>query len=153
MATLDVSSKKKGHVTLFLEQNKNEFILCNLDYDKIINQQLDLVFDVEEEVSFFLKGDGIVHLSGYVLPDEYDEENQIKSNKLLKENDQNKKTKLIFKGDSAEKKPPTPENDQNKKGEKKSPVRQKKVEQVSDDSDMDDMEKKFEDDHESESSK
>lgn len=59
-----------------LEHNKTHYLLCNLDNEKTIQVDLDLIFTEGEEVTFYLNGEGVVHLSGYVLEfgDDFDED-------------------------------------------------------------------------------
>lgn len=59
-----------------LEHDGSQFVIANLDTDNITQVDLDLIFTEGEEVTFFLKGEGTVHLSGYVLDfeDDYDDE-------------------------------------------------------------------------------
>lgn len=78
-AVLDVpvDGKVTGkRVQLMLEHNKSQYLLCNLDSDKTNQVDLDLIFTEGEEVTFYLNGDGPVHLSGYVLEfnDDFDED-------------------------------------------------------------------------------
>ncbi|RWS26062.1 46 kDa FK506-binding nuclear protein-like protein [Leptotrombidium deliense] len=75
MAALEPDTKKKGKtVSVMLEHEDEQFILCNLNYDNVLHQSLDLVFVEGEEVAFSVNGEGKVHLTGYLLPDdEFDE--------------------------------------------------------------------------------
>ena len=63
-----------------VESNKTKFLLCNLDSEKYAQVDLDLVFTEGEEVTFFLNGDGVVHLTGYQLAfdddDDFDEDDE-----------------------------------------------------------------------------
>ncbi|RWS18024.1 hypothetical protein B4U79_12832 [Dinothrombium tinctorium] len=103
MAALEPDPKKKGKsVSVMVEHEKSDYILCNLDYEKSLHQSLDLVFANGEDITFFLNGEGTVHLTGYILPDEeFDDEFDEESDELSDEevitakiNDFNAKRKL-----------------------------------------------------------
>ena len=51
-------------VTVNLEQDGNDFILCTLKDNSICNVALDLNFSDDDEIKFFLNGKGTVHLTG-----------------------------------------------------------------------------------------
>lgn len=74
MAALEPQEKegKKNFVSVWVEQDKQEFLLCTLKPDTTFQVPLDLIFVEGQEVAFFLNGEGTVHLTGYVLPDEED---------------------------------------------------------------------------------
>ncbi|XP_076322949.1 46 kDa FK506-binding nuclear protein-like [Tachypleus tridentatus] len=63
-------TKNNKNISLMIEHGKAEFLLCTLEYDRVMQVPLDLGFVEGEEVAFFLNGEGIVHLTGYVLNDE-----------------------------------------------------------------------------------
>ncbi|XP_022334989.2 uncharacterized protein LOC111131654 isoform X2 [Crassostrea virginica] len=50
--------------------DKAEFLLCSLGYGSVLQQPLDLMFTEGEEVTFFLNGNGVVHLTGYLVEDQ-----------------------------------------------------------------------------------
>lgn len=68
MAALEPRQGGSSHkrVAVMLEHGKAEFLLCTLDHDKAFQVPLDLHFVEGEEVSFFLNGEGTVHLTGYL---------------------------------------------------------------------------------------
>lgn len=69
MAALEQSEDlhtKKPNVNLIIEHEKSEFLLCTLEHGKSYQQPLDLNFAEGEEVTFFLNGEGVVHLTGYL---------------------------------------------------------------------------------------
>lgn len=77
MASLALQSEKesmkdKKYVSLMLRYNRKEFVLCTLEYGKVMYAPLDLVFDKGEQVEFFIMGHGNIHLSGFKIL-EYDE--------------------------------------------------------------------------------
>ncbi|XP_023226514.1 46 kDa FK506-binding nuclear protein-like [Centruroides sculpturatus] len=87
MAALEPMSKEveksNKYVSVMIEHGKSEFLLCTLEHDRVMQVPLDLVFVEGEEVSFFLSGEGIVHLTGYVTDerqevndDSYQEDSQ-----------------------------------------------------------------------------
>ena len=51
-------------VSVVVDINKAQHILCTLQAGKIPQQTLDLNFTEGEEVAFSLEGDGEVHLTG-----------------------------------------------------------------------------------------
>jgi len=55
--------------TVYLEQDNEEFILCNLSM-KNLNESLDLNFQETEKICFRVEGGGTVHLTGYLVPEE-----------------------------------------------------------------------------------
>ncbi|XP_074605236.1 uncharacterized protein LOC141858399 [Brevipalpus obovatus] len=74
MAAIEPSTKtpapnKSPITSVLLESNKTKFILCNLDQQNHIQQQLDFVFVEGEDIVFSVNGDSKVHLTGYIMPD------------------------------------------------------------------------------------
>merc|ERR1712203_1113263 len=60
----------KGNITsVYVECNDEEFIVCNLS-DKILNETLDLNFNMGDKIVFKTSGTGIVHLTGYNIQEE-----------------------------------------------------------------------------------
>jgi len=70
MAALEPTEKGSNTVTVNLEQDGNDFILCTLKDNSICNVALDLNFSDDDEIKFFLNGKGTVHLTGYVIADD-----------------------------------------------------------------------------------
>ncbi|XP_075681338.1 46 kDa FK506-binding nuclear protein-like [Dermatophagoides pteronyssinus] len=118
-AALEIDLKKpetEQRVQVMMEQNKTKYLLCTLDSQKIIQTELDLIFTEGEEVTFFLNGEGTVHLTGYIMDfdddDEFDDEEdedeeeevvEMGKRKLLGNNSAVKKTKTNTNGiDEAE---------------------------------------------------
>ncbi|CAH1796483.1 unnamed protein product, partial [Owenia fusiformis] len=74
-ATLEPKdSAKHKPVSVMISTNKAEFLLAVLQHGKTYNQQLDLNFTEGEEVTFFLNGEGVVHLTGYLVEDDIDQQ-------------------------------------------------------------------------------
>lgn len=73
MAALGFSNASPDPVSVMVEVDNAKFVLCTLQGGKIPQQQLLLKFTEGEHVSFFLEGDGEVHLTGYLphQPKEY----------------------------------------------------------------------------------
>lgn len=75
MAALDpnpptnVDISKTSTVSLWLQHDKAEFLLCTLEYGKLYQQPLDCNFTEGEEVTFFVNGQGVIHLTGYLIED------------------------------------------------------------------------------------
>lgn len=67
---------KNPYVAIMIEKEKSEFLLCTLKHGELQQQPLDLNFVEGEEVTFFLNGEGVVHLTGYVLDDHEEEEEE-----------------------------------------------------------------------------
>ncbi|KAJ8022139.1 hypothetical protein HOLleu_39548 [Holothuria leucospilota] len=59
----DVVSTPASHVVLTTV--KGEFLLCSLEKGPIPQQNLDLVLQPREKVTFTVEGTGVVHLTGY----------------------------------------------------------------------------------------
>lgn len=64
---------KKEPVSVYVEYNKKQFILCVLDPNQSWQCPIDLMFEEGSEVKFFLKGSGTIHLTGYEMEDDYDD--------------------------------------------------------------------------------
>ncbi|BFY98264.1 hypothetical protein BsWGS_01306 [Bradybaena similaris] len=70
MAALEVQAKKPSeNVQVLLQHESTEYLLCTLN-GTVLQQNLDLNFETGEQVSFCLNGSGVVHLSGFLIPDE-----------------------------------------------------------------------------------
>ncbi|KAK6178949.1 hypothetical protein SNE40_011420 [Patella caerulea] len=81
MAALEQSTdelpKGKRSVSLWIQHEKAEFLLCTLEHNRIMQQPLDLNFTEGEEITLFTTGcNGSIHLSGYLM-DEPDIENEM----------------------------------------------------------------------------
>ncbi|XP_059474451.1 46 kDa FK506-binding nuclear protein isoform X2 [Neocloeon triangulifer] len=76
MAALDVRATTDDPISIVVETGKNEFVICNLSKKNMMQQTLDLNFLKDDSIAFTVKGQGVVHLTGYILPgeDEFDEE-------------------------------------------------------------------------------
>jgi len=53
-----------------VEVEKNEFILCNLSKKNHMQQAMDLNFMKADHIAFTVKGKGVVHLTGFIIPSE-----------------------------------------------------------------------------------
>lgn len=75
MAALEPAkaNDKDKLVSLMVQTEQAEFMLCTLEQGKTYQVHLDLNFVEGEEVTFFLKGKGLVHLTGYLVPEDMDE--------------------------------------------------------------------------------
>lgn len=71
-AVLEPSNKKEP-VSLMVEYNKKQIILCILENGKCWQSSLDHWFEGGSQVKFFVKGSGTVHLSGYENFDDLDD--------------------------------------------------------------------------------
>ncbi|XP_067667280.1 46 kDa FK506-binding nuclear protein-like [Haliotis asinina] len=71
----DAPKTKEKHVSVMIQHEKAEFVMCTLEFGRLYQQPLDLNFTEGEEVTFFLNGTGIVHLTGYLLDEgQYNDE-------------------------------------------------------------------------------
>jgi len=81
MATLGNVNSKNERTTLimthedFIAEEARSISICSLISGRHENQSIDLVLDEGEPVSFKVNGDGDIHLSGYFVIDENDNEN------------------------------------------------------------------------------
>lgn len=77
MAALDCSTVKgeKDIQSVMLEEGESNspFILCNLQKPKLLQSHLDLNFMSGDRITFFCRGNGTVHLTGYIMPDDDDD--------------------------------------------------------------------------------
>jgi len=83
MASLEPPADGKTpskYVSLMIEHEKAEYMLCTLEHERNLQVHLDHMFVEGEEVTYFLNGDGTVHLTGYVIGDDqfddFDEEDE-----------------------------------------------------------------------------
>ncbi|KAK3608155.1 hypothetical protein CHS0354_034114 [Potamilus streckersoni] len=67
------SGKHLSQVSVMINHDKAEFLLCTLNHKHLLQQPLNLSFTEGEEVTFFLNGQGVVHLTGYLLEDHIDD--------------------------------------------------------------------------------
>ncbi|XP_055523736.1 39 kDa FK506-binding nuclear protein [Wyeomyia smithii] len=70
-AALDLSKAGDGDVQVMLTSEENTYLLCTLG-KKTPQVSLDLNFDEGDQISLSTKGEGIVHLTGYLVPSEAD---------------------------------------------------------------------------------
>lgn len=71
-ASLDESASTDEPVQVMYIQDENAYLLCTLQKNKLKQCALDLNFSEGNKVCFSTKGNGIVHLTGYLIPDEFD---------------------------------------------------------------------------------
>ncbi|XP_039291342.1 46 kDa FK506-binding nuclear protein isoform X1 [Nilaparvata lugens] len=104
MACLDCSSVNSDTEVLYvlLENDKQEYRICNLSKRHCFQVNLDLSFMTGDSIAFELKGSGIVHLSGYILPEEDDDfpgdEDDDDLDEIEDEEDESITDKLMLKG-------------------------------------------------------
>lgn len=68
---MDHSSSDDNPVQVMYTHEENSYLLCTLQKGKELQCSLDLNFD-GEKVCFSTKGNGIVHLTGFLMQDEAD---------------------------------------------------------------------------------
>ncbi|XP_018905349.2 46 kDa FK506-binding nuclear protein isoform X1 [Bemisia tabaci] len=71
-AALDVTSVRSDNdiLTVVFHSDGNEHILCNLSKAHALQETLDLNFMAGSKVVFECKGKGVVHLTGYIVPED-----------------------------------------------------------------------------------
>lgn len=70
-AALDLSKCGDADVQVMLTSEDNTYLLCTLG-KKTPQVALDLNFDEGDQISLSTKGEGVVHLTGYLMPNEED---------------------------------------------------------------------------------
>lgn len=70
-AALDLSKCGDGDVQVMLTSEENTYLLCTLG-KKVPQVALDLNFEEGDQISLSTKGEGVVHLTGYLVPSEED---------------------------------------------------------------------------------
>lgn len=77
-ASLDHSSSDNEPVQVMYTQDNNSYLLCTLQKGKTYQCPLDLNFQEGDNLCFSTKGNGIVHLTGFLIEDDdfdqFDEE-------------------------------------------------------------------------------
>ncbi|CAG2113364.1 unnamed protein product, partial [Medioppia subpectinata] len=76
MAALEPPSADKTvskHVSIMVEHQKSDYMICTLEPNRNLQCHLDHMFVEGEEVTYYLVGDGTVHLTGYLVGDPYDD--------------------------------------------------------------------------------
>jgi len=72
MASLDISKASNEHVQVSVSYENTSFLLCTLNKQLVLQQPLDLNFELGKKISFSCNGNGRVHLTGYIVEDEND---------------------------------------------------------------------------------
>lgn len=73
-ASLDTTTTKSSDdIQVLLTSDDNVYILCTLNKVNDKQRPLDLNFAEGDKISFAIKGEGIVHLTGFLIPDADDE--------------------------------------------------------------------------------
>ncbi|XP_074650045.1 46 kDa FK506-binding nuclear protein-like [Tubulanus polymorphus] len=104
MAALEYDPDMKGAVSVMIQHEKAEFLLCTLQHGKLQQQTLDLNFTEGEEVTFFTKGTGNVHLSGYLVEDDKFDDDNLSG---LEETDEDSEMEVSDDDDDSEEDVPT----------------------------------------------
>jgi len=71
-ASLDISTADNEPVQVMYTHDNNSYLLCTLQKGKFLDCSLDLNFQEGDNLCFSTKGNGIVHLTGYLIPDDDD---------------------------------------------------------------------------------
>jgi len=61
-------------VQLMLQYDNTDFLLCTLQHGKMLQQPLDMSFAMGEELTFSINGPGMIHLTGYLLDNPEEEQ-------------------------------------------------------------------------------
>lgn len=69
-ASLDHSSSDNEPVQVMYTQDNNSYLLCTLQKGKTYQCPLDLNFQEGDNLCFSTKGNGIVHLTGFLIQDD-----------------------------------------------------------------------------------
>lgn len=70
-AALDTAQVKGNEdIQVLLTSDNNTFLLCTLNKERIPQCPLDLNFAEGDKISFSIKGEGLVHLTGFLIPDD-----------------------------------------------------------------------------------
>lgn len=103
-AALDTSQVKGDEdIQVLLTSDNNVFLLCTLNKDRIPQFSLDLNFAEGDKICFSIKGDGLVHLTGFLIPDveddllgldEEEEDNQVIEKQEKSKKQESKKAKV-----------------------------------------------------------
>lgn len=73
-ASLDTTTAASdGDVQLWFANDEQSYLLCTLRKNTVIQKSLNLNFAVGDKVTFFSKGNGVIHLSGSLLPEGFDD--------------------------------------------------------------------------------
>jgi len=70
MAALGFENPSNDCVYVVAEVNNTQHVLCSLQSGKIPQQVLNLSFTEGEHVSFYIEGEGQVHLTGFLTPED-----------------------------------------------------------------------------------
>ncbi|XP_054718235.1 46 kDa FK506-binding nuclear protein-like [Uloborus diversus] len=67
MAALEPNTSRAENpwLSLMMERDGSQFLLCSLKHDAIMQVPLNLIFEKGEKIKFYVRGQGTVHLSGY----------------------------------------------------------------------------------------
>lgn len=132
-AALDFSNADDDPVQVMFSDGKSTFLLCTLQKNKDLQCALDLTFNEGDTLCFSTKGNGIVHLTGYLIPEDdfnydplMDGEDDDESEEISDEETEvpDLREKLLKKKKEKEKE---------KLGKKKAPVVEESSEEESDD--------------------
>ncbi|XP_014209440.1 46 kDa FK506-binding nuclear protein [Copidosoma floridanum] len=75
MASLNLSKSSAGQiqVSVFDHESESNYLLCTLHKESHWQQPLDLNFAAGQKISFSCNGNGHVHLTGYLIPEDDDD--------------------------------------------------------------------------------
>jgi FK506-binding nuclear protein len=123
-AALDTSTADDEPVQVMYSQEDRSYLLCTLQKGKVMQCMLDLNFAEGDKLCFLTKGNGFVHLTGFLIPendefddmdldDEEDEDEEIDLPDLREKlKGKKEKDQKPAKADAASKKKPVEESDE-----------------------------------------
>lgn len=99
-AALDLSKCGDGDVQVMLTSEDSTYLLCTLG-KKTPQVALDLNFDEGDQISLSTKGEGVVHLTGYLVPSEEDffggdDDEELEEEEEVEDSPQKGKGKVSF---------------------------------------------------------
>lgn len=69
LSSATLAPESKGKIDLYAKYNGNEIILGTLTSQQKPSIKLDLYFSLGQDIDFYIRGNGILHLVGYFEPD------------------------------------------------------------------------------------
>lgn len=108
-ASLDHSNADNEPIQVMYSDGESTFLLCTLQKGKELQCSLDLNFAEGDTVCFSTKGNGIVHLTGYLIPD--DDFNYDGMNESLDEEEEEEEDETVDLREILEKKKKQKEKD------------------------------------------
>jgi FK506-binding nuclear protein len=87
-ASLETSTAGDSDVQVWFSNDEQTYLLCTLRKNTVIQKSLNLNFTVGDKVTFFSKGNGVVHLSGSLMPEGFDDDFDSDDENILEDEDE-----------------------------------------------------------------